>query len=206
MSTDRDLLTKNYVIQYDKLAERRASSDTLLWQAPLLSMTAQAFLMQIALGREAEFLSILCSTTLSIVASAASIHTMVKHRLFEVSDSQYLYELEKKYSLWEFHKQPPPNRIGKSFHAWLRALTCFGMVSFVILSLAVFQKLLKTGTEPCDLIFPVGLGLTAAGIFAVWVHRLKRELERTLALNNYREISEPRNEEPEDTLRTGQIE
>ena len=36
--------------QYDLLAARRTSYDEMMWQAPALSLTAQAFLFTIALG------------------------------------------------------------------------------------------------------------------------------------------------------------
>ena len=38
---------------YEMLAERRNQQDSMLWQAPALALTAQAFLLTIALGGNA---------------------------------------------------------------------------------------------------------------------------------------------------------
>jgi hypothetical protein len=80
--------------QYEVVAARRVAYDQLVWQTPVLSLTAQAFLYQIAYGNEVACTGRLVAAFLICFVSLASIRLMVKHRAMEVQASKMLEEFE----------------------------------------------------------------------------------------------------------------
>ncbi len=81
--------------QYAVLADRRTSLDTLLWQTPVLSLTAQAFLFSILLGADISRGPRLVAALLSFLVALASMQLMAKHRLHEVIAGKHLEAFEK---------------------------------------------------------------------------------------------------------------
>ena len=78
------------------IADRRAGYDTLMWQAPVIGMTAQAFLMTSALDRgHQEFVRIFFCV-LSLLVALIVIQFFVKNRRNEMLDSFLLEEIEVK--------------------------------------------------------------------------------------------------------------
>lgn len=75
---------------YQTLTTRRLGYDTMLWQTPVLSLTAQAFLFAIALDGGSTRPGRFTSGLLSVLISVASIHLMRKHRYMEEADSYLL--------------------------------------------------------------------------------------------------------------------
>jgi hypothetical protein len=67
----------------------------MMWQTPVLSLTAQAFLFTIALGRESTIWARIVSAALALLAALASMQLMAKHRHHEVEDSTDLEGFEK---------------------------------------------------------------------------------------------------------------
>jgi hypothetical protein len=84
---------------YEALVQRRLARDTMMWQAPVLSLTAQAFLFTIALGAGTSPAARYMAATLAIVVSAMSIQLMCKHRYHRELDEVFLRELEKNEEL-----------------------------------------------------------------------------------------------------------
>ena len=82
--------------QYELVAARRDSHNTLLWQTPVLSLTAQAFLLTIALGSGTSPWARIMSAILALCAALASVHLLARHRSFEVAGSEWLQEFEAK--------------------------------------------------------------------------------------------------------------
>jgi hypothetical protein len=82
------------IVQYQIAAARRQHYDNLLWQTPVISMTAQAFLFTIALGNGEPFERSIASF-LACVVALASIHLMAKHRFFELEYAKKIVEMEK---------------------------------------------------------------------------------------------------------------
>lgn len=80
---------------YQVVAERRVNYDSMAWQTPVLSLTAQAFLLTIALGGGTSRWSRIISAVLAMFATVASIQLMIRHRYFEQSDSEWLQQYEK---------------------------------------------------------------------------------------------------------------
>jgi hypothetical protein len=64
---------------YAAVAARRTQFDQLVWQVPVLSLTAQAFLFSIALSPDGTRTIRIIASLLSLVMSFLSLHLMVKH-------------------------------------------------------------------------------------------------------------------------------
>lgn len=84
---------------YQSLAARRLGYDTLMWQVPVLSLTAQAFLLTIALGSASRPAARLASAILSFVVAIISLQLMAKHRHNEEIDSRLAERLERELHL-----------------------------------------------------------------------------------------------------------
>ena len=78
---------------YGAVAARRTAWDSLLWQVPVLSLTAQAFLFTIALGGADEWGRIIAAF-LSLDIAVISIMLMGRHRQAELLDAHWLERFE----------------------------------------------------------------------------------------------------------------
>lgn len=130
-------MTIDICSQYDMLASRRESADTMLWEAPTISLTAQAFLLNTALDSN-EWESVVVSSLLSFATSLAALHLMMKHRFFEQRDSIFLQKLEERYATYLFNAKPP-SVIGSSYVRWLYALAAFGFGAAIACCRAFFM-------------------------------------------------------------------
>lgn len=92
--------------QYQLLAARRQNYDAMLWQTPVISLTAQAFLFTIALGTGPVFARMLAAF-LALVSALASAHLLAKHRYLERHYSELLQACEDARQLEPVHRQPP---------------------------------------------------------------------------------------------------
>jgi hypothetical protein len=103
---------------YQVISSRRLGYDTLMWQVPVLSLTAQAFLFTIAPGSSA-LASRFISSFLALVIALISMQLMSKHRHHELMDSKLLEQLEEKtLALGRFY--PYPFSIGPHARSKLR--------------------------------------------------------------------------------------
>jgi hypothetical protein len=133
---------------YQVIGFRRQTSDTLVWQAPILSMTAQAFLMLISLGSDSTIAARAIASLFSFTVSLASIHTMAKSRQFEHEDSMWCGEYERRrWGANEADRPAPHYRRGiisskgcfikfPSFYVWVFILLLFAAVSLTIFIMA----------------------------------------------------------------------
>ena len=69
---------------YQVVAARRQNFDSMLWQVPALSLTAQAFLLVIALGSGSGHLARIAAGLLSAVTALMSVQLLLRRRLHEV--------------------------------------------------------------------------------------------------------------------------
>lgn len=114
------------ISQYEVVANRRVAGDSLLWQAPVLSLTAQAFLLTIALGNS-EPQAVFISSLLGAITALASIHLMWKHRYFELRDSMWLERVEIKLQIAQIHRRPKiQGAFTSSYNYWILMLAAFG--------------------------------------------------------------------------------
>jgi hypothetical protein len=84
---------------YEALVQRRVARDTMMWQAPVLSLTAQAFLFTIALSAGTSPAARYLAAILAIVVSGMSIQLMCKHRYYRDLDDLLLRTLEENEEL-----------------------------------------------------------------------------------------------------------
>jgi colanic acid biosynthesis protein WcaH len=135
-------------MQYQIVAERRQNYDNLLWQTPIVSLTAQAFLLTIALGAETKPLARLLAAFLSFLAALASLQLMLKHRHMEWLDSQLMERHEILNSGRGFAvisgqeriqaQQPSWLAARRSHKIWLRLLGAFAVSSMAIMVVASY--------------------------------------------------------------------
>jgi len=89
-SLDRAALS----LVYPVVAARRAGYDSLMWQMPALSLTAQAFLFTIALDPGRPEWARALSSVLALVTSLAALHAMYRFRVGERDDSRRLRRID----------------------------------------------------------------------------------------------------------------
>jgi hypothetical protein len=140
---------------YQVVAARRAQQDALMWQVPVLSLTAQAFLFTIALGSGSTSLARAVAALLSMVTAALSMMLMGKHRVNELHDALWLDEYEQGHGLPPVHSRPylrdwgrenKPRWVPRSLYvAWLTGLGLFGVAGLVVIVLVVAAPHLLTG-------------------------------------------------------------
>jgi hypothetical protein len=132
-------------LQYQVVASRRQATDTMMWQVPTVSLTAQAFLFTIALAPNATRAAQLVSAGLALIASITSIQLMAKHRFHELADSKWLEEFERQRESQGYqiiHAVRPRSKGGgpwirfvrvSSYKIWLFALSSFAIAALLIL-------------------------------------------------------------------------
>jgi hypothetical protein len=93
----KDGLVKDYELSiYEAMTNRRTTYDIMMWQAPILSLTAQAFLLTIALGADSSRLARLLAAGLALISALGSMHLMAKHRFSGNIDSRLLKHYEER--------------------------------------------------------------------------------------------------------------
>ena len=75
---------------YSVVAARRMQWDNLLWQVPILSLTAQAFLYTIELGSDTSRVSRVIAAVLSLVVTFLCVTLMARHRQADIYDAHWL--------------------------------------------------------------------------------------------------------------------
>ena len=123
--------------QYPILAARRQNYDAMLWQTPVISLTAQSFLFLIALGTGDPY-GRLIAALLALITALASAQLLAKHRYLEIYYAELLkgYERAKEWAL--IHDRPPKaaGAIGwSSYHVWLWVFFAFGLASLITIIL-----------------------------------------------------------------------
>jgi hypothetical protein len=96
---------ENDLLAYDALLLREVEKDSLLWQAPALALTAQAFLLTIALDSESDPLAVIVSAALGVIVAVLSVQLMAKHRLLMRLDRAHMHFLEERLGLDHLHNR-----------------------------------------------------------------------------------------------------
>jgi len=81
---------------YQTVAARRMAYDSLLWQMPALSLTAQAFLFSTVLTPGSSRTAQVIASTLALSVSLASLHALRRFRLGQHMDSLLLDRVESE--------------------------------------------------------------------------------------------------------------
>jgi len=144
---------------YEMLIQREMEQDAMLWETPTLALTAQAFLLTIALNKESTAPAVFISAALGVLVAALSMQLMAKHRFYNEMDRALLHQLEDELDIahvshrsYFFHKGkyivPPnlavagrkaPKKQGfletlRSYNFWLWGLGSFALVNIAILA------------------------------------------------------------------------
>jgi hypothetical protein len=99
---------------------RRSSLDQMMWQVPALSLTAQSFLLTIALGHDTRWVGRVLAALLGLIAALAAIQLLLKHRYHELLYSHWLDRFEDELGLPNLHSLPEsiPFAFGGRDHEW----------------------------------------------------------------------------------------
>lgn len=79
---------------YEMLLQRELEQDAMLWQTPTIALTAQAFLLTIALNPAVSTLATYLSAGLGLLVALLSMQLMAKHRFLNLMDRVHLHALE----------------------------------------------------------------------------------------------------------------
>jgi hypothetical protein len=135
---------------YAAVAQRRVHYDALMWQVPALGLTAQAFLLTIALGHDSGRLSRILASSVAAVVSVLTMQLMAKHRWHERVDSQWLEKFERRHGLDVVHQSrhtlarelnlggPGGPARWRSYRLWQVAIGLLGVVGIGCTILALF--------------------------------------------------------------------
>ena len=129
-------------IQYQLIASRRQNHDTMLWQTPVISLTAQAFLFTIALGTGSIPGRVLASL-LALISALASLHLLAKQRHLELHYSRLLEAHERAKGLPPLH-HPPPKAAGalgwSAYTVWKYVFGIFGAAAIAAIVAAAYES------------------------------------------------------------------
>jgi hypothetical protein len=133
----KHLSREEMLVQYQVVAARRQNFDLMVWQVPALTLTAQAFLLVIALGSGSGHLARIAAGLLSAVTALMSVQLLLRQRLHEVADTRWLHDFEDSRG-WEPIHQRPAARVAAagmrarglarlpSHQLWITGLVLFG--------------------------------------------------------------------------------
>lgn len=147
------------IFTYEVLVQREMEQDAMLWETPTLALTAQAFLLTIALNKDSTAAAVYVSAALGVLVAVLSMQLMAKHRFLNELDRAQLHRLEddmgiphisrrayfyrdRKYAVPKElavagrgapEKQGFLQRAG-SYSFWLRGLGLFALVNLGILA------------------------------------------------------------------------
>jgi hypothetical protein len=130
------------LLTYEVLSTRTTAQNALIWQTPALALTAQAFLLTIALGADTSTLARCMSSALAVVLSVLSWQLMLKHAVIAHRDRDRLEKMESDLGMPVLHgkdaftdetfwKRPSSQKM------WRRGLLIFGVVAAAVFVVAL---------------------------------------------------------------------
>jgi hypothetical protein len=126
----------------------------MIWQTPALGLTAQAFLLTIALSADASRTARLITAILSLVTALVAMQTMTKHRYNETTDARLLECIERELGFTVGNQPPhmPPRIRGaavnnatgpinklRSFDLWMISLSAFALSGLIVIIVTIVQ-------------------------------------------------------------------
>lgn len=101
---------------WEVIAARRVSYHSAVWQTPALSLTAQAFLLTIALGADTAALSRILAAGVALLAAVVTMQLLVRHRKMELLDWLTLEQLERDLGFDRMIGVLPHARLEQRYH------------------------------------------------------------------------------------------
>lgn len=170
--SDWEFRNQKHVVVYEALTARVGHRDGLLWQSPALALTAQAFLLTIALGHDTSSFARLVSALLGAAITILSIQLMRKHRMYLWNEMVAMHALEREMGLsvsavdytnqlTYIYKSDPERRYIQpktkrfltsleSVKVWTYGLALLGVIN---LGLSVLSVLSMSGVKIVDNLF-----------------------------------------------------
>jgi hypothetical protein len=155
---------ENDLFTYEMLTARFLAHDEMLWQTPALALTAEAFLMTIALSRDVIDVAASIAAFLGFILMLMSMHLLGRHRFLELIEKRKLMDLEKRLGMeplsthsWAWKYAAPP-RLG-----WAYGRRSYGLRH---------PRYHGVFSVPSYTIWQVGLGLFAMTNLAIIYIRL----------------------------------
>jgi hypothetical protein len=108
----------------------------MLWQTPVLSLVAQAFLFTIILSGSTKPGSRIIAALLALITSVSSLQLLAKHRYGEKSLAVELDHIEKTTGRFRMNRYRRSNNwfINRSsYRIWLVVLSLFGVAALITL-------------------------------------------------------------------------
>ncbi|PVF98776.1 hypothetical protein CPB86DRAFT_339188 [Serendipita vermifera] len=96
-SDDERPFAGEFIHVYNSIAARRLVNINLIWQTPVVGITGQAFLFSIALAADSSRMSRIIASCLCIIITIMTVQLIVRHRLADEADRQWLSAFEAKY-------------------------------------------------------------------------------------------------------------
>lgn len=141
---------------YAAIATRRLQWDNMVWQVPVTSLTAQAFLLTIALDDMSSKAARIAASGLAVIAAILAVQLMTRHRQAEITDAHWLWRYEETHHshhvvhgpAWRQRRnQQDPEvwpifrwlRRLPGFATWAIGLSLFGLVALATLVSAAFD-------------------------------------------------------------------
>jgi hypothetical protein len=148
-------------LAYELVWFRALDKDVQMWQAPALALTAQSFLLTIALGSGSSPAARMISAALACLIAVMSVQLLTKHQWLLRQDFDQLDHLETRLGLQglTFRRRrvessdesvrrltrPTFWRKQRSVLWWQIGLALFGITAFAVLVLAVVNPQLLEG-------------------------------------------------------------
>jgi hypothetical protein len=166
LESGRSLGEERDLFAYEMIALRNLDQDQMLWQTPTLALTAQAFLLTIALGADSSVLARYASASLGVVVAVISMQLMAKHRWCTELDHFEMRRLEEKLGLpaissraWAFGEANPTKwyrrrpqhayvlsnprtslyRRRRSYVVWQVGIGLFGLANLGLVAVTFFR-------------------------------------------------------------------
>jgi hypothetical protein len=145
---------------YAVVAARRSQFDSLLWQVPVLSLTAQAFLFTIALDPDTTRFARTIASLLSLVVTFLTVQLLTRHRQAEITDAHILQSWEISAEVvtvhgtaWRDRRKEESADAGlfnpladfPGYKTWATGLSLFGLAALAVLLVTWVQPSWLTG-------------------------------------------------------------
>jgi hypothetical protein len=142
--SDLDRKLSRDLAVYQRLSDRYQAHITIMWQAPALGLTAEAFLMTIALNSGLSKDARIIATVLGTAVALMSMQLMAKHRSISRRDDHALRRLEEQLGIHPpFKGIPAPGGLWavkiSSYRLWQAGLSLFVLGNIIILVLVAIS-------------------------------------------------------------------
>ena len=129
--------------QYHLLNNRRDYFNNLVWQTPVISLTAQAFLFTIILSAQTSVLNRIIASVLACIVALASLHLFGKHRFMEAQHAKILHTYENACKSFAANREFKPTNWAlrlPSYWVWRGVLWVFVIAAILSIILATSGK------------------------------------------------------------------